>query len=420
MSVADLFLFWISRMAGSLATFVVSKFGNASVVGGRVALILFPGFLRVARKQIKFPITFVMGSNGKTTTSKYLVALAENDGEVVLTNSAGSNMKTGIAAMVIRNWKDILHGKFTCGVFEVDEGYAASLGRDLAPEHAVFLNVQIDQIYRLHEPERVADMFAGTITSVTKSLVLNGNDSLLVEMSALAKPGVKISYFGLADGDINSLGLYKPVPLSSSATNVRIFQKDSGYELELGKKKVDFKVPSRGLHYALNGSAAIASRISSTGNSDRLNVFADAIASGSPAFGRGEVIKRGNAQFELILFKNRPSLQLNINSVVGPADTTVLAFDEYSQDPSWLFAVDYSKLSKVDWVSGEKADFLELALSYLGMEVLGRNESIKAVVQGIDEQYRNAVTPSVHRLFLDYEQMLAVRSYFGLKLGVTE
>ncbi len=97
----------------------------------------------------------------------------------------------------------------------------------------------------------------------------------------------------------------------------------------------------------------------------------------------------------------------------------MLAFDEYSQDPSWLFAVDYSSLDRVDAVSGEKADFLELALAYAGVDIGTSNTSITAVVADIDARYRDLAEPSLHRLFLDYDQMMATRAYFGKKMGVT-
>ena len=121
-----------------------------------------------------------------------------------------------------------------------------------------------------------------------------------------------------------------------------------------------------------------------------------------------------------MLFKNRPSLQLNLNSAHDDADTVVIAFDEYSQDPSWLFAVDYSTLSRVDVVSGEKADFVELALRYAGIDVGSSDTDIVAVVSDIDERFRDRPEPSIHRLFLDYDQMMATRNYFGKKMGATE
>ena len=416
---ADKLMFWVSRNLGRLGAFVGSKFGNASVIGGKIATQLFSGFLHEARRKMNFPIVFILGSNGKTTTTKYLVHLAEEHGEVVLTNKAGSNMTTGIAAMILSAWDEILRRKFTLGIFEVDEGFAESMARDLLPEHAVFLNVQIDQIYRLHEPERVAAMFSKTMKYVKENIVVNGNDSLLTRGIRDSGSKAKIHSFGYSGENLQNLGLYGPVPLQSETADFLVQDTNGAFTVSVNGEPHSMQTPSAGLHFALNGAAAIAAASVALSSSPALPALVSSLSSARPAFGRGEVIRSGNAQFDLILFKNRPSLQLNINANTSPSTTTVLAFDEYSQDPSWLFAIDYSSLGKVDYVSGEKADFLELALEYAGITVGERIESIRDVVQKIDNAYRDSPTPSLHRMYLDYDQMMATRSYFGLHMGVT-
>jgi hypothetical protein len=187
-----------------------------------------------------------------------------------------------------------------------------------------------------------------------------------------------------------------------------------------GKNSVALSVPTPGIHFALNGCAALEMARRIVDDRTSLAQHAEHLSLARPAFGRGETITSGNAQFEIILFKNRPSLQLNLNAQKDVADTVVIALDEHSQDPSWLFAVDYSAVDRVDVVSGEKADFLELALSYAGVEVGASNTSIVEVVEALDSSFRDDPAPSVHRLFLDAKQMTAVRGYFGRKMGVTE
>lgn len=414
-------VFLIARAIGALATLVASWVGNGSVVGGRIALMVMPGFLAWARRDLDFPIVFVMGSNGKTTTAKYLVHLAESAGETVLTNTAGSNMKTGIAALVIGAWRGIRRGTYSLGVFEIDEAYAASIARDINPEFAVVLNVQIDQIYRLHEPERVRDMFANTLPFVTRHIVLNANDGLLVDAAAQPNVGATVSYFGLADSAaVSTLGLVDPrVPRANAQGTFLSVRADGTYTAKHATGDYPMRVPTGGVHFALNGAAALEMATVVVDDRTTFEQHVTHLATATPAFGRGESITSGNARFDIVLFKNRPSLQLNLNSSHGDADTVVIAFDEYSQDPSWLFAVDYSALDRVDVVSGEKADFLELALAYAGIDVGVSNTDIVSVVSDLDARYRDSSEPSIHRLFLDYDQMMATRSYFGKKMGST-
>jgi UDP-N-acetylmuramyl tripeptide synthase len=415
-------VFLVARTIGALATLVASRVGNGSVIGGRIALMVMPRFLARARRDLDFPIVFVMGSNGKTTTAKYLVHVAESAGETVLTNTAGSNMKTGIAALVIGAWRGIRRGNYSLGVFEIDEAYAASIAADLSPEFAVVLNVQIDQIYRLHEPERVRDMFANTMPFVTRHIVVNGNDGLLVDASTNEAVKAAISSFGLDDTEsAQGLGLVDTRPLAKAPKGTALsVAKDGTYLASRARARVPLRVPTSGLHFALNGVAALEMASVVLDDRTTFEQHVEHLTHVTPAFGRGETIVSGSAQFDIVLFKNRPSLQLNLNSAHDDADTVVIAFDEYSQDPSWLFAVDYSTLSRVDVVSGEKADFVELALRYAGIDVGSSNTDIVAVVSDIDERFRDRPEPSIHRLFLDYDQMMATRNYFGKKMGATE
>jgi hypothetical protein len=411
--------FFLARVIGGLAARVGSWVGNGSVIGGRIALMVMPTFIARARRDMDFPIVFVLGSNGKTTTSKYVTQLAESAGETVLSNVAGSNMRSGIAALAVGSWKAIRRGAFSLGVFEVDEGYAAMLGRELAPEFALVLNVQIDQIYRLHEPERVRDMFRNAFPYVTQHLVVNGNDGLLVDASSNVEDGTSVSFFGVDSGiPVSTLGLAEPRPMELKRLGTALsVATDGTYTATQGSESTALSVPTTGVHFALNGVAALEMARHLIDDRTSLAQHGEHMSHAQPAFGRGETITSGNAKFEIILFKNRPSLQLNLNAQKDAADTVVIAFDEHSRDPSWLFAVDYSAVSRVDVVSGEKADFFELALKYADVEVGASNTNIVEVVSQLDTRYRDA-PPSVHRLFLDAKQMTAVRGYFGRKMDV--
>jgi hypothetical protein len=309
----------------------------------------------------------------------------------------------------------------TLGVFEIDEAYAASIASDLAPEFAVITNVQIDQIYRLHEPERVRDMFTATMPFVTRALVVNANDALLVEAARRPAVTATLSFFGVDSSiDASRLGLFAARAVTKAESPVSLVATTAhGYRISRGRDTTKLTVPTEGVHFAANGAAAVEMATVALDHSTSFSTHVARVAGATPAFGRGESIQSGNARFDIVLFKNRPSLQLNLDAYDTDADSVVLAFDEYSQDPSWLFAVDYSSLSRVDAVSGEKADFLELALAYAGVEVGTSNTDIVEVVRTIDHAYRDRRTPSVHRLFLDYDQMMATRTYFGRAMGET-
>jgi len=250
---------------------------------------------------------------------------------------------------------------------------------------------------------------------------VNANDALLVD--AVNRDGVRaeVNYFGVDDSiQATNLGLFAPqrIPTDRRTASV-VGRTKRGYRLTRAGATESLVVPTDGVHFAVNGAAAVETACQVLDSGTPFATHVKRLAHATAAFGRGESIQSGSARFDLVLFKNRPSLQLNLDSYDTDADTVVLAFDEYSQDPSWLFAVDYSSLARVDAVSGEKADFLELALAYAGVKVGESNTDITAVVARIDAEFRDRSAPSVHRLFLDYDQMMATRKYFGKTLGDT-
>ncbi|HUY66296.1 MAG TPA: hypothetical protein VMV06_05725, partial [Acidimicrobiales bacterium] len=98
---------WSSRTLGR---------GRGTVAGGRLGLALDPSLLSTLAEGRR--VALVSGTNGKTTTTRMLVAALTDDGEVpIATNDSGANMPAGhVAAMVAAL-------PAASAVLEVDEGY---------------------------------------------------------------------------------------------------------------------------------------------------------------------------------------------------------------------------------------------------------------------------------------------------------
>ena len=60
-----------------------------------------PGFLRQTLDQLPLGVVVVSGTNGKTTTTKMLVQLLQEQGLTVLTNRTGSNFVRGVLASLL-------------------------------------------------------------------------------------------------------------------------------------------------------------------------------------------------------------------------------------------------------------------------------------------------------------------------------
>jgi UDP-N-acetylmuramyl tripeptide synthase len=97
---------WLSRALGR---------GSGTVAGGRVGLALDPGLLVALAGGRR--VALVTGTNGKTTTTRMLVAaIADIDGLPVVSNHTGANMPAGHVAAIVGSPQE------APAVLEVDEG----------------------------------------------------------------------------------------------------------------------------------------------------------------------------------------------------------------------------------------------------------------------------------------------------------
>lgn len=136
--------------AGRLAGRVSRRAGIGAgvTIGGRVALALSPGVigeLAAGRHSI-----VVSGTNGKTTTTRLLVAALEATGTAVVSNSTGANLASGLASALAGG------GAGARPVLEVDEAALPRVIPALDPALVVLTNLSRDQLDRYGEVGTVA------------------------------------------------------------------------------------------------------------------------------------------------------------------------------------------------------------------------------------------------------------------------
>ena len=83
-------------LAGKAARAAAKRRGGGSAFPGLVAEKVDPRFLAHALREVRGGIVVVSGTNGKTTTTKMLVALLRAHGRRVFTNPTGSNFTRGV------------------------------------------------------------------------------------------------------------------------------------------------------------------------------------------------------------------------------------------------------------------------------------------------------------------------------------
>ncbi len=400
--------------------------GGGSAYPGFIARKIRPTFVQDIVAQLPHGIVVVLGSNGKSTTTNMLTGIVREHGLRVFTNPSGANLPQGIASSLLGEVS--LAGRLDAdiGVIEVDEAFGQVLCRELKPSGAVILNLQIDQIYRFFEPERVAGMFRDIVAEVSEFVVLNRDDNFLSTLGTRleAEKRLEVQYFGvdakvLADAphgqvlarDYANEG-ERTLDLAPRDVQAEVVGSDgTRASIAFGGQVYDVLLPARGLHYAVDAAGAITLAANVLRDKFSIEKAINALQTTKTVYGRGEVIDHAGQRIEILLLKNLASLQMNLDSLSGTPESVLLAFDEGSKDPSWLYAADFSRLRHVDVVSGPKAAFIALRLEYAGVTYGVIEPSIEKAVQLMIDS--PASGDGTRTFILDYDQMLLTRKYLG-------
>ncbi|MCX7522431.1 MurT ligase domain-containing protein [Microbacterium sp. STN6] len=413
---------------GRLVRLVTRLRGGGSAFPGWVVRKLRPRFISEVVAQLPHGIVVVLGSNGKSTTTNMVTGIMRAHGLRVFTNPSGANLPQGIASSLLAEAS--LTGRLAAdvGVIEVDEAFGRVICDELHPHAGVILNLQIDQIYRFFEPERVAGMFRDIAATISTSMVLNRDDQFLrgLGRELEAEGRLDVSYFGVAADILAAAphGLVTATDYGNETTDaagvppahvVAEITALAGRDATIATHGAEhpLRMPTRGLHYAVDTAAALSLSEKTLGGDFRLDVALEALQSSKTVYGRGEILPRDDAPIEILLLKNLASLQMNLDYLEQTPDSVLFALDEGSKDPSWLYAADFSKLRHVDVISGPKASFIALRLAYAGVTFDVVEEDIeKAVKLMLDKP----VPPSGQRTFiLDYDQMILTRRMLGYR-----
>ncbi len=411
-------------LAGKLARFATRLRGGGSAFPGYLTNRLAPSLLPTLADQFRYGVVFVLGSNGKTTTTHMISEVLRAHGLTVFTNPTGANLPQGVTSALLADATLTGRIRADVAVLEVDEGYAADLADQLSPTVILSLNVQVDQLYRFYETERVADMMLDASTRASGHVVVNRDDPYLSKIDT-STMRAEVSFFGVSPELVaaSAHGLANAVDTRSGNTGT--VERDAFAEVtrahgrdvtvRVGDAEAEITLPARGLHYAADAAAALTVAARVLGEDFSVDRAATGFSRMAPAYGRGEVIplRRNPAgeQVEFVMFKNAPSLQMNLDALEGAPERALIAIDEGTPDVSWLYDVDFDVLPRVDVVTGEKAYQLALCLEHAGVDigvVEPDMEKAVALMRALEP------APSGRQTwFVNYELMMIGRKLLG-------
>lgn len=387
----------------------------------------------------------VSGTNGKTTTSRMLAAIARAAGWTPVHNRAGANLERGVATALLADARWSGAPRADLGLFEVDEASVPRVLRALDPRVFVVTNLFRDQMDRYHELDALAARIGDAIATLPPSaiLVLNADDPLVAGLAARHRGTV--AYFGVDDPAIGDTApqaisdatrcpvcggrlLYSRVVLAHvgdwrcAACRFGRPRRDvAASRVAVAPDSLVLTVPaigsvSLGLPGVYNAYNALAALTAARALGLPTAASVRALGAFEPAFGRQESVAVAGRRVRLALVKNPAGFDAAVGALVeGGGKRRVLAalndLDADGRDVSWIWDAGVERLAgSVEHVTvtGTRAADLALRLKYAG---LGR-ERVR-----VAEGWRTALDAAVAAtppgaelaILATYTAMLALR-----------
>lgn len=413
--------FVIPILIGRILRALARARGGGSAYPGYVLLKLVPDFLGHVARQFPNGVVFVLGSNGKSTTTHMISEIMRSHGRRVFTNPSGANLPQGIASALLSEVSLSGRLKSDIGILEVDEAFAVELAGVLRPSTVTMLNVQVDQLYRFYETERVARMMLDTAALASANVITNRDDQFLNAFEGAAQ---RVLRFGASpevvaaspNGLQNADDFTRPdVSAAHAAQAIADAEVESvqgdGAVIAFGGDSISVRLPARGLHYAVDAAAATATASAALGSAFDATRVTAAFAAMKPAYGRGERLPIAGEFAEFTMFKNAASLQLNLDALPDHPEQVLMAIDEGTPDISWIYDIDFSHLDHVDVVSGDKAWQIALALEHAGVRIGAVEPDVEAAIKRMSKL--GPTTRGVKNFIVNYEIMMIARRALG-------
>jgi UDP-N-acetylmuramyl tripeptide synthase len=391
--------------------------GGGSALPGLFVERISPSFVPDTLAQLPYGVVVISGTNGKTTTTKMVVALLESQGLKVFTNRTGSNFVRGVAAALLGEVD--IKGKIDAdiAVLELDEAHAVKFVEVVPPRYSLLLNVMRDQLDRFGEIDATARMLEKIALATTDTVVINREDKRVRSIAPRLPKSLTVRYFGLIDRLLsqfpNDDEMHGDTPKAKreKQPDADVVLKDfneKGAAFTIAGKDFVTPLKLKGVYNIYNSAAALA-LVRAIAPKASASSLLGALSTVTPAFGRGETLSVGGYPLELVLVKNPAGFRLGLESYSPEGYATMIAInDNYAdgRDMSWLWDVDFTKL--VDhpvYVTGIRAYDMALRLQYdeVSMEKV-ETDLTKALVDFIELH-----SDSAKRIYCTYTAMLALR-----------
>ncbi len=367
---------WLSR---------VSRRGRGATVSGRVMNRLAPNALtELARGQ---HVTLVSATNGKTTTTRLLVAALEAAGKPVISNATGANLTSGIAPILARATGPGI------AVLEVDERVVRRVVDPLQVEHLVLGNLSRDQLDRYGEVHAVGDQWRTVCeTHPELRVVANASDPHIVWAAGPAKTtwvtlGARWRNDAATCPNCGAL-------LEWTAEAFRCPKCDfappetanrlDGDTLVLDGTRVPLRLALPGRWNLANAALAVTAAVTEFDVDP--SVAADAVAAVHTVAGRYTTVRLDDGRdAHILLAKNPAGWNEVLQYLAGTDSAVVIAVNARvadGKDPSWLWDVPYELLrGHAVAAAGDRCLDVAVRLHYAGIDPVVEPDPLRAALR---------------------------------------
>lgn len=411
--------------------------GSGGMIGGEVASRIHPNIL--SELAVPMNSVIVSGTNGKSTTNRFIRAALETAGQVA-SNVNGDNMGSGIITALMTA-PTAPHA-----ALEVDEMHVPAVAAHVSPKVFVFLNLSRDQLDRVGEIGSVERRLRQAVEENPDSLVVaNCDDPLIVSAACEARNVVWVAAGagwggdsaayprgGRVVRDSDSWHLIEAFPgeklpkLRERPTpdwtigNIDLMPEGASGPSAILYGPNDVRVP---LHLQLPGRANLGNAAQAVAAAVALGidpqVAANAIGQVRQVAGRYSIHDVDGRRARIMLAKNPAGWQEAMTMVDPRVKQVVIAVNGQvpdGQDLSWLWDVDFSVLSASDdrriVACGERGADLAVRLEYAGIHcdlAPLPMDALKLLEPGKVEMLLNYTALRDFKVILDARQKSATR-----------
>lgn len=408
---------------GKLFSFLSKLFnlGHGSTWPGHIALVINPNFIKDVLGKSNLKIILIIGTNGKTTTSKLIQTVLQNNNKTVLLNTSGANLINGVASSLILSGNLLGEIDKDYAILEIDENAFPQIVEKLTPNYIIALNLFRDQLDRYGEVNAISSKWKKVVDKLkSTTLILNADDP---EIAFLGENTKNVYFFGLEDKSLQTTKLQHASDslLCPKCNTKLIFSKYYFSHLGIWEcKNCKLKRPTPDIasfkYYPLTGTYAIYDTLAAVSLARLLKIKDDDILLSlkkfKPAFGRQEKIKFNDKNIQIFLGKNPISFNESLETIknIGGKNILIVLNDNIPDglDVSWIWDVDFETILGKDMtitVSGTRKFDIALRLKYAGFFTHIADSLEEALVKLTNELDEN------EKLFIlpNYSAMLETR-----------